>query len=548
MSWFKANTSGGRLLYSIVILTLVTMGFCIFLSTTQSVDANSGSKGANLVPEATFQANSATLGGIPDSDVSSPACQNNSTTSRDVTFTVSGLTGSVSSVSVNFSAFHSYLQDVEVTLIAPSAQQLLLFSATGTTSTTANACGPNSNDLSTSNTYTFADTASANWWTSAAAGNPVPSATSRTVVSGIGGVPSGVPTTTSLNSTFAAATPNGTWTLRFRDRGAGDTGSVNAASLTITTSAVVAPTQHVVDYDGDGKTDFSTIRNIGVGAAGQLRWFNANNGTGATTAIDWGLGSDFFVPCDFDGDHKSDVAVWRPSSPGNSFFYILQSQTSTLRIVNFGQSNDDPTVVGDYDGDGKCDPAVYRPGVNPGDQSTWYYLGSLNNPSGNITYVPWGSNGDFPAPGDYDGDGKNDFVIQRADGGNARFWELLSSGSINNSNLFGLATDIIVPGDFDADGKTDLSIVRGAGNGTFEWWQKLSSNGAIQATQFGSSQDDFVTPGDYDGDGKTDIAVWRPDPAAPGVFWYTKSGSGGAIGTFQFGSFGDYPLANSNTH
>jgi hypothetical protein len=310
---------------------------------------------------------------------------------------------------------------------------------------------------------------------------------------------------------------------------------------------VVAPTQHVVDFDGDGKTDFSTIRNIGSGATGQLRWFNALNSTGATTAIDWGLGSDFFTPCDFDGDTKTDIAVWRPSTPGNSLFYILQSQTSTLRLVTFGQSGDDPSVIGDYDGDGKCDPAVYRAGASAGAQSTWFYLGSLNNPSGNITFVPWGSNGDFPAPGDYNGDGKADFVIQRNDGGGvARFWELLSNGTTNSTNVFGFPTDFIAPGDFDGDGKTDLSIVRGVASGGVEWWQKLSSNGAVQATAFGTAATDFPGQGDYDGDGKTDIAIWRP--GSPGVFWYTKSGSGGAVGNFQLGGPGDLPTAEYNVH
>ena len=544
MSWFKANTSAGRLLYSVVILTLVTMGFCIFLSTTQSVDANSNSKAANLVPEATFPANTATLGAIPDSDVASPACQNNSTTFKDVTFTASGLTGSITSVSVSFSASHTYLQDLEVTLIAPSAQQLLLFSATGTTTTVANSCTGNTNDLSTANTYTFADSASANWWTSAAAGSPVPTSTSRTVITGIGGA-ANPPATTSLNTTFAAATANGTWTLRFRDRGAGDTGTVTAASLTITTGGAVAPTQHVVDFNGDGKTDFSVVRNLAGGApSGQLRWFNAVNGTGATTAFDWGLGSDFITPCDFDGDSKTDIAVWRPSAPGASFFYILQSQTSTLRQVNFGQTNDDPTVIGDYDGDGKCDPAVYRAGATAGSQSTWFYLGSLNNPSGNITYVPWGLNGDFPAPGDYNGDGKGDFVVQRAEGSNARFWELLSNGTTNNTNLFGFPTDVVVPGDYDGDGKTDIAIAR-AVSGSIQWWQLLSSTGTAQAQTFGLSASDFPVQGDYDGDGKTDIAIWRN---SSGVFWFTQSGSGGAVGNFGLGSSGDIPTANYNAH
>src|SRR5215467_4929292 len=161
MSWVKTNTSTGRLLYSMVILTLVTVGLCVFLTRSAPVRAVPQTKTANLVPEATFAADAGSLGAIPDSDISSPVCQNNSTTFRDVTFTVSGQSGTVSTVKVDFNASHTYLQDLEVTLTAPSAQSLLLFAATGTTSTTANNCGSTGSDsaLSSANTYTFADTA-----------------------------------------------------------------------------------------------------------------------------------------------------------------------------------------------------------------------------------------------------------------------------------------------------------------------------------------------------------------------------------------------------
>ena len=154
---------------------------------------------------------------------------------------------------------------------------------------------------------------------------------------------------------------------------------------------------------------------------------------------------------------------------GTAAFYILQSETNTVRIDTFGQNGDDPTVVGDYDGDGKADVAVYRSGASAGDQSTWYYRGSLT--PANVNSIPWGQNGDFPAPGDYDGDGKNDFVIQRASGGSGVFWMNTTSAGISTIT-FGNSRDVVVPGDYDGDGKTDLAVVRDSG-GSFVWYFEI---------------------------------------------------------------------------
>lgn len=315
------------------------------------------------------------------------------------------------------------------------------------------------------------------------------------------------------------------------------------------TQTSTAPTQHVVDFNGDGKTDFAVVRNTGGGAGGQITWFVNLTGTGTTFANQWGISSDFFVPVDYDGDNKTDVAVWRAGAPGVAAFYILQSSNFTARVETFGQSGDDPTVVDDYDGDGKADLAVYRGGANSGDQSIWFYRGSLNNPSGNTTYVPWGSNGDFPAPGDYDGDGRADFVIQRNNGGGqAKFWMNQTTAGIAQV-VFGTPTDVIVPGDYDGDGKTDLAVVRGSA-GNYNWYVRPSSTGAVSAAPyaiFGASATDFFAQGDYDGDGKTDVAVWRPS-ATPGAsaFWVLGSTSG--AGAVPFGANGDYPVANYNRH
>jgi hypothetical protein len=308
----------------------------------------------------------------------------------------------------------------------------------------------------------------------------------------------------------------------------------------------VAPQNHV-DFNGDGKTDFAVVRNTGGGPTGQITWFINLNGTATTYASAWGLAGDFFVPEDYDGDNKTDIAIYRAGAPTVAAFYILQSNTNTVRIDTFGQTGDEPRIVGDYDGDGKADVAVYRAGAASGDQSFWFFRGSLNNPSGNVTYVPWGQNGDFPAPGDYDGDAKRDFVIQRNNGGGqARFWMLRTTAGFD-SIVFGTPTDVIVPGDYDADGKTDIAVVRSAA-GQLNWFVRPSSTGVINGSPtaiFGASATDFPTQGDYDGDGKTDFAVWRPSATGgASAFWAL----GSTVGAFSvpFGQNGDYPVANYN--
>ena len=303
-------------------------------------------------------------------------------------------------------------------------------------------------------------------------------------------------------------------------------------------------TQHVIDFDGDGKTDYSVIRDIGGSPLPHSRWFIASNATNVVSAFDWGYVTDFDTPADFDGDHKTDIAVWRQGEAGNSFFYILQSQTNTVRIVNFGQGGDDPSVVADYDGDGKADPAVYRPGTPGSTQSIWFYLGSLNNPNNNITFVPWGQQGDFAAPGDYDGDGKNDFCIQRDGGAQGIFWLRTAAGA-TKVTWFGQPTDTVVTGDYDGDGKTDLAAIRGVAGGSIQWAWLSSLNNTINYRIFGLVASDFPTQGDYDGDGATDVSVWRP--GSPGVFWTLRS-STNSVGAYGFGTTGDFPTAAVNKH
>jgi hypothetical protein len=80
------------------------------------------------------------------------------------------------------------------------------------------------------------------------------------------------------------------------------------------------------------------------------------------------------------------VASYR-SSTGT--WYILQSRTNTVTTYLWGLSNDTP-VPGDYDGDGRTDIAVFR--LSNGVR---YILKSSMNYSSSMAY-PWGAFGDIP--------------------------------------------------------------------------------------------------------------------------------------------------------
>lgn len=354
-------------------------------------------------------------------------------------------------------------------------------------------------------------------------------------------------------------TPTGRIAFRYFVTDGGTTG-VNSNYIGIDTfsftSGTVTPRAHQEsDYNGDGKTDFSTIRNVGGGASGQTRWITHINGVSAPdTYFDWGIASDVFLPNDYDGDNKTDYAVWRP---GDQTFYIFYSMTSTFSgPLQFGAPGDDASVVADYDGDGKTDIATYGSRANvpicAAPQKCFFYRGTLNNPSANITYVPWGQTGDFPVPGDYDGDAHADFVVQRAAGdGFAIFW--IRSGATGAVDHFewGLPSDFVVPGDYDGDGSTDIATVRGSG-GNFLWYIRSSSAPTIYnyyspSAYFGNSLTDFLVQGDYDGDGRTDIAIWRPN-ADPTMNYFYWVGSTSGFTAYPWGLDGDYPGANWNTH
>jgi hypothetical protein len=282
-------------------------------------------------------------------------------------------------------------------------------------------------------------------------------------------------------------------------------------------SKATAPQRNVVsDFDGDRKTDLSLFTpSTGL-------WSIEQSSDSAQTSVNWGLPEDIPTAGDYDGDGKVDEAIFRPST---GTWWIIMSSTGSRPAVRFGLPGDIP-VAADWDADGKTDFAVFRPA-----NGVWY----IQQSSLGFTARQWGLNGDKPVVGDFEGDGKPDIAVFRPSNG---VWYILpSSSSIPIYANWGISTDLPVSGDFDGDSKTDVAVYRPS---TGDWYVLRSSNASYFVLHFGLAEDEPI-PADYDGDGISDIAVFRPSAN----IWYRLSSATGAFFARVFGQSGDIPSPSS---
>lgn len=268
------------------------------------------------------------------------------------------------------------------------------------------------------------------------------------------------------------------------------------------------------DFDGDGKDDASCFR------PSNSNWNILSTEFDTVSSTHWGLPTDSIVPADYDGDGKTNIAVFRDGA------WKILWYDNTYHNIILGQTGDIPRP-GDFDGDGKVETAVWRP--SNGD---WYWK---NTSDGQLIGVHFGIGTDLPLIADFDGDKKSDVALYRSS--NSTWLYLKSTTGQYIVEPFGAPGDIPVPADYDGDSKTNFVVFRPS-NG---YWYGRWGTGYSFSHQLGVNGD-ILVPADYDGDHWTDLAVFRPSTNT----WHIRYSNINYLdpypGEIQFCEAGDRPI------
>lgn len=133
---------------------------------------------------------------------------------------------------------------------------------------------------------------------------------------------------------------------------------------------------------------------------------------------------------------------------------------------------------------------------------------------------------------DFDGDGRDDFVVYTSSQG---VWDILrSSDGLHQAGYWGGPDAEPVPGDYDGDRMSDACVYHSrSGN----WFLFLSSTGQASVIPWGASGTSPL-PGDFDGDGCQDLAVYYP----PTACWFIVNSSDKQSKIFFWGLPGFEPV------
>ncbi len=334
-------------------------------------------------------------------------------------------------------------------------------------------------------------------------------------------------TTAASNGSYSlqppAALANGSYSFRTRAiDAAGNVGPFSAASaVTILLAAPAVPSNPALaaasdtGVAGDGKTSVRRPILTGKAASGTFVDLLDSQGDVLGTATVTATGTYSIQPAANLTTGAIALRVRDRDVAGN---VGAASGALTLTIVD--------ATNGDFDGDGKTDFVVFR-------VATSQWIGTYSGT--NTAFVAqFGdtSQGDIPVPADYDGVGHSQFAVFRPSTGQ---WIINGAGGTRIVQ-FGDPSqgDIPVPADYDGVGHAELAVFRPS---TDQWI--IDGPSGLHIVQFGDPKaGDIPVPADYDGIGHAEFAVFRPSTGQ----WLVASTTGLKITTFGNPNLTDVPI------
>lgn len=260
----------------------------------------------------------------------------------------------------------------------------------------------------------------------------------------------------------------------------------------------------------------------------------------------FGLGDGLPVAGDFNGDGRSELGIYRQGTWWLDFNGNGRWDDDDL-WVQLGRPGERP-VVGDWDGDGKADLGTFGPQW-PGDARAIEFEPGLPD-AANRRHAPfsprpknmppqpeeatsgvrtakrtvagklrkdlidhvfqYGSEGDVPVAGDWNGDGISNIGVFREG-----TWYLDTDGdgrftASDQVVQYGRPGDVPVVGDWTGDGTSKLGVYRQG-----QWYLDTNGNRVLDAQDATfrlGAPGDIPVVGDWNGDGIDDVGVYHPGP------------------------------------
>ncbi|MEV0729361.1 N-acetylmuramoyl-L-alanine amidase [Polymorphospora sp. NPDC050346] len=273
------------------------------------------------------------------------------------------------------------------------------------------------------------------------------------------------------------------------------------------------------DFTGDGRDDIVTFTH---GSLADV-YVSTSTGSGfAGTSVKWndffGLSGETTLTGDFNGDGRDDIVTFTHGTLADVHVALSTGAAfaGATKWHDWFAPGGEVAAVGDFNGDGRDDIATFTRGT-----TNDVYV-ALSNGSAFIgTEQKWhdffGLNGEFPAVGDVNGDGRDDIIVF-TQGPNtlADVYVALSNGSGFGASakwhdLFAVGNEQPRIGDINGDGRDD--IVTFTCDGNADVYAATSTGSSFAGTtvkwhDFFCIAGEFPYLGDFNGDGKDDIVVF----------------------------------------